>query len=72
MLLKGLKSGGDVIQNPHVGRREVVECGGVVLVDISKLLHAFGVRMFDCLVLFYAFYIATKTGLGGVPCRLVP
>ena len=72
MLLKGLESGGDVIQHLHGGRSEIVEGGGVVLVDISKLLHAFSVRLVDCLVLLYAFCIATKTGLGGGPCCLVP
>ena len=68
----GLESGGDVIQHLHVGLSEIVEGGGVVLLGISKLLQAFGVRLIDCLVLLYAFCIATKTGLGGGPCCLVP
>ena len=72
MLLKGLESEGDIIQHMHVGCRDIVEYGGIVLVDISKLLHDFGVLLVDCLVLLYAFYIATKNGLGGGLCCLVP
>ena len=72
MLLKSLERGGYVVQHLHVGRREVVEGGGVVFVDICELLYAFSVSLFDVIVLLYVFCIATKTRLGGGSFRLVP